>query len=149
MKLGTIITLPDGREGTVVYHNLNGYGIVWGTKIIDPENIPEPEAMLRAEDKAGTLECVGEDYIIGDMFSIFKDRTSNYEPISHVEGNMFISFCPGKGDSETYVVEKRMNHKAVNGVKTFEGFEIGIKNLGWFFIGAETTLSTEGDQDHG
>ena len=30
MTPGTVVKLPDGREGTVVYHGLDGYGIRWG-----------------------------------------------------------------------------------------------------------------------
>jgi hypothetical protein len=47
MKAGTHIELPDGREGTVVYHNLDGYGIVFGHEDVDTDDLPEPEAMLR------------------------------------------------------------------------------------------------------
>lgn len=80
MKPGTFVRLPDGREGTVVYHGLDGYGIVWGRKTVDVEailsstpifsgenetNIPEPKAMLREPYPSAikqNLECVGEDY---------------------------------------------------------------------------------------
>ncbi len=77
MKPGTIIKLPDGREGTVVYHGLNGYGIRWGRLIVDVEAIlsqcpvmgeqPEdsewtPQAMLRKPYPGAELECVGGDY---------------------------------------------------------------------------------------
>jgi len=30
MKLGTVVRLPDGREGTVVFNSLIGVGIKWG-----------------------------------------------------------------------------------------------------------------------
>jgi hypothetical protein len=84
MKPGTIIRLPDGREGTVVFHGLVGYGIRWGRIEIDPavfdgtvgdlgmigvsgKDLPldlEPEALLcsRAPKWAWALECVGEEY---------------------------------------------------------------------------------------
>jgi hypothetical protein len=77
MKPGTFIRLPDGREGTVVYHGLEGYGIIWGRQIVDVEAIllttplftnaptngcPEPEALLRKPYRDAYLECVGEEY---------------------------------------------------------------------------------------
>lgn len=62
MKPGTIVRLPDGREGTTVYHFLDGYGIVWGRRLIDPENLPEPEAMLREQYPSAGYPCVGEKY---------------------------------------------------------------------------------------
>ena len=30
MELGTFVKLADGREATVVYHGLDGYGVKWG-----------------------------------------------------------------------------------------------------------------------
>ena len=82
MKPGTIIRLPDGREGTVVYHGLDGYGIVFGRVEVDVEKIlsvhpmadenpgvPEPTAMLRTSISPRMdaqlwpgMECVGEEY---------------------------------------------------------------------------------------
>lgn len=78
MKAGMIVKLPDGRFGTVVYHGLDGYGIVFGKQEVNTEAIyectplfengkrnqecPEPEAMLRNKYPSATLECVGEDY---------------------------------------------------------------------------------------
>jgi hypothetical protein len=77
MKPGTIVRLPDGREGTVVYHSLCGYGIVFGRVAVDveaikascplfdgerDERVPEPEALLREPWKGAWLPCVGESY---------------------------------------------------------------------------------------
>ena len=77
MKPGTIVRLPDGREGTVVYHGLDGYGIVWGRIAVDvdavlsvtplfhrekPAGVPEPEAMLREPYEGADLPCGGDDY---------------------------------------------------------------------------------------
>ena len=77
MKPGTYIRLPDGREGTVVYHGLDGYGIKWGRMRVDADTIlrtqplfgraPEewpwfPEAMLRDPYPGSTVACVGEEY---------------------------------------------------------------------------------------
>ena len=39
MKPGIHIRLPDGREGTVVYHGLDGYGIKWGRHTLTDEDI--------------------------------------------------------------------------------------------------------------
>lgn len=77
MKAGTIVRLPDGREGTVVYHGLDGYGIKWGRHSVTLEDLEggnpfnsepprdgyewEPEAMLR-KPYGTPLECVGDDY---------------------------------------------------------------------------------------
>lgn len=79
MKPGTIIRLPDGREGTVVYHGLIGYGIAWGRVSVDvdatnatcplfasndepPPGVVEPEALLREPWATAPMECVGEEY---------------------------------------------------------------------------------------
>lgn len=84
MKCGTIVRLPDGREGTVVYHNLDGYGIKWGRHAVTDDDIgggnwlagihdgggaPDafpwfPDAMLKKPNPYATLECVGDDYEI-------------------------------------------------------------------------------------
>lgn len=72
MKPGTIVKLPDGREGTVVYHHLDGYGIRWGRLDVDVDALNRfqagdefaPEAMLRNHYPSATLECVGEEYEI-------------------------------------------------------------------------------------
>lgn len=76
MKPGTIVRLPDGREGTVVYHGPDGYGIKWGRINVDvnvilslspiTDSVPEdyqykPDAMLR-EPYTTEIECVGEEY---------------------------------------------------------------------------------------
>ncbi len=79
MKPGTIIELPDGRRGTVVYHGLDGYGIQWGEVDVDADAILagaplferaplnwkwEPEAMLRESHPSAGVECVGDNYMI-------------------------------------------------------------------------------------
>lgn len=72
--------LPDGREGTVVYHGLDGYGIVWGRQEVNVEailgccpvigihrvdvDIPAVEAMLRDRYPSAQVECVGGEYEI-------------------------------------------------------------------------------------
>jgi len=80
MKAGTIVKLPDGRIGTVVYNSLDGIGIKWGRHNITEddivgdgnlthgaETVPEnyyyfPDAMLRKPYHCADLECVGDDY---------------------------------------------------------------------------------------
>lgn len=81
MKFGTTIRLSDGREATVVYHGLDGYGVVWGIHSFTkeqtesalcantlfgskPKDYPVPviEAMLRAPYPSSDVECVGGGY---------------------------------------------------------------------------------------
>jgi hypothetical protein len=78
MKAGTVVKLPDGREGTVVYNGLDGVGIKWGRHEVTAEEIggcanfntgepPEdfqlfPDAMLREPYPRAGMECVGSDY---------------------------------------------------------------------------------------
>lgn len=83
MKPGTVVRLPDGREGTVVFHSLTGYGIVWGARALSsaeitailsgngslfdgnvPPECPTPEAMLRESYPSADIECVGKRYEI-------------------------------------------------------------------------------------
>ena len=67
MSPGTIVRLPDGREGTTVYNFFDGVGVAWG-RIDLPEDEakwPEHEAMLRNSYPHAIevgLECVGEEY---------------------------------------------------------------------------------------
>lgn len=79
MKPGTFVKLPDGRIGTVVYHGLDGYGIMWGKHKVPVDAILDccplfdggtpvevlafqPQAMLRDEYPGTRLECVGDKY---------------------------------------------------------------------------------------
>lgn len=77
MKPGTIIRLSDGREGTVVYHGLDGYGIRWGRHVLSSEvlhsiivcngtrtGVWAAEAMLRKpyEGCDPDLEYVGDEW---------------------------------------------------------------------------------------
>lgn len=70
MKLNTRIKLPDGREGTICYHNLDGYGGIWGHhEFTMPrggfgDELPEPNFMLRDTLCSSGIECVGSDYTI-------------------------------------------------------------------------------------
>lgn len=85
MKAGTIIELPDGRVGTLVYNGLDGKGIKWGRHSVTVEDIEEaaqganvmfsqapndfpwyPDAMLR-EAYSGcdaSMEYVGSEFTI-------------------------------------------------------------------------------------
>jgi hypothetical protein len=84
MKAGTIVRLPDGREGTVVFNGLCGVGIKWGrhevnehtfagtygdvfspSVEIDDEWPWKPDAWLREEwPGADGLECVGGTVVV-------------------------------------------------------------------------------------
>lgn len=82
MNAGTIIKLPDGRIGTVVYNGLDGEGIKWGEHYITMDDItgngntthgaeaaPDeyewfPDAMLRKPYPSADLECVGNEFEI-------------------------------------------------------------------------------------
>lgn len=72
LALNTVIRLPDGREGTICYHSLDGQGGVWGRHTFEmPEggfgDLPSPDFMLREKslesllrmDHKNTMECVG------------------------------------------------------------------------------------------
>jgi len=39
MKPGEVVKLPNGSEGTVVYHGLDGYGIKWGRRELSMREI--------------------------------------------------------------------------------------------------------------
>lgn len=82
MKAGTIIRLPDGREGTVVYNSLCGVGIKWGRHRLTADDLDaimngdgntvksgapvgylwNPDALLRNPWPGADMPCVGEDY---------------------------------------------------------------------------------------
>jgi len=87
MKLGTLIRLKDGREGTVVYNSLIGVGIKWGIHYPDPadfegttgntvneeprEDWPwEPDALLR-DPTIKSLERYGME-LVGEEFEIIE-----------------------------------------------------------------------------
>lgn len=75
MKLGTLVRVGD-RIGTICYHNLDGYGGVWGEhdfSHIDLEacggfsdDLPRPDFMLRTPYPHPTAECVGKDFDVID-----------------------------------------------------------------------------------
>lgn len=84
MRAGTIVRLPDGREGTAVYNGLDGVGIKWGRHLLTPEDLREiesggpftsdaplgyewfPDAMLRDAYRGcdPALEYVGAEFEI-------------------------------------------------------------------------------------
>lgn len=62
---GTLVQVPDGRVGTIVYNNLDGYGIVWGDRpdligAADWGELPEPDAMLRDPYPSLKYEAAGD-----------------------------------------------------------------------------------------
>lgn len=61
---GTLVQLVDGRAATVCYHNLDGYGVVFGDRPDlagkDSDYLPEPEALLRDPFAGSDWPCVGE-----------------------------------------------------------------------------------------
>lgn len=62
MKPGAIVEVEGRGRATVVYHGLNGYGVVWGEREVDAGNLPEPEALLREPYNTAGLECVGSNF---------------------------------------------------------------------------------------
>ena len=78
LRLNTVIRLPDGREGTICYHNLDGDGGVWGHHTFGMpingfgDGLPAPDFMLREKrleellrrygPHKSNLECVGKKY---------------------------------------------------------------------------------------
>jgi hypothetical protein len=64
MKPGTIVDVANRGLGTVVYHGLDGYGIVWGERTVDENDLPMPEALLRELFATADWECVGTEYKI-------------------------------------------------------------------------------------
>ncbi len=64
MKPGTIVDVAGRGLATVVYHGLDGYGVVWGEREVDVENLPMPVALLREPFATADWECVGDDFEI-------------------------------------------------------------------------------------
>lgn len=85
MAPGTVVRLADGREATVVYNSLCGYGVKMGRIMLSANQIEaiyqgdgntlhngnptgradiEPEAWLRDPWPGAKMPCVGEDYEI-------------------------------------------------------------------------------------
>ena len=86
MKINTLIKVK-GKIATVCYHNLDGYGAVWGTHIfkkrfddLDPgEELVEPEFMLT--DIKYTIINTGEQQILERINAMCQESLSpaNYE----------------------------------------------------------------------
>lgn len=80
LRLNTVIRLPDGREGTICWNNLDGCGGVFGRHHFEMPaggfggSLPAPEFMLREKSVEPLLrqrsphrsdvECVGEKFEI-------------------------------------------------------------------------------------
>lgn len=62
MKAGTHLLVLGYGNATVVYHNLDGYGVVPGHIEVDLENLPEPEALLRDPYEGADWPCIGNDF---------------------------------------------------------------------------------------
>ncbi len=81
MKLGTIIKVKGRGIATVVYHNLDGYGIVWGRWRIDEKRIPEPDAMLKDSYPGCKYRCAGTNYVIIEEKLNDEEGTSEVDPV--------------------------------------------------------------------
>lgn len=46
MKIGTLVKLNDGTIGTVVYHGLDGYGIIYGKQTVDKSIIEKQNPLF-------------------------------------------------------------------------------------------------------
>lgn len=69
LKCGTLVQTEDGREWTVVYRGLGGFGVVRGdqkqfTPTTPVDQLPWPDAWLRQPYDAATLPCVGDQVIV-------------------------------------------------------------------------------------
>lgn len=57
-RRGALVRVRDGREGRVVYHGLDGYGLRWE----DADESKPPEALLREPYATAQAECVGREF---------------------------------------------------------------------------------------
>lgn len=61
---GSLVQTPDGRMWTVVYNNLDGWGVVEGDQPkfinVPDEKLIEPTHMLREPYASARLQCIGE-----------------------------------------------------------------------------------------
>lgn len=79
MKAGTIIDVEGRGLATVVWNNLDGYGVIWGKQKLDITDLPQPEAMLRGQYKnpPANAECLGDDV----RYKIIKEpKYKEYNP---------------------------------------------------------------------
>ena len=95
MRAGTIVVLPDGRVGTVVYHGLDGYGIAWGRHVWTEEDtkkasnafnlsgqpskdydLPKADALLR-DPWPGCSD--GMEYV-GNEYELEEEKSKESEP---------------------------------------------------------------------
>lgn len=96
MKLNTIIQLPDGREGTICYHNLDGIGGVWGRHEYAIDRVPAPDFLLREkayeararENHANPyLECVPDDYKVVYVPSSVRPKMGEFDEEENALGS--------------------------------------------------------------
>ena len=57
---GALVRVKDGRDGFVVYHGLDGYGLRWD----DADESKPPQALLREPYAGARAECVGREFLI-------------------------------------------------------------------------------------
>ena len=69
MKAGTVIRLSDGREATVVYHGLDGYGAKLGRHLL-PDNFQEVSAGAMFHDAPEGYELFPDVMLEGVDFEI-------------------------------------------------------------------------------
>lgn len=62
LEKGQHVRSLDGREWTVCYSFLDGFGVVEGfqnLKHVADDDLPEPQAMLREPYESADLPCIG------------------------------------------------------------------------------------------
>lgn len=61
---GSVVQTPDGEEWTVVYHNLDGYGVIAGSHDslagARDEDLPPHTHLLRTPSPVHNCPCLGE-----------------------------------------------------------------------------------------
>lgn len=91
LKLGTVIILPDGRQATVVYHGLDGYGIKWGRHEAPACVKLKSDAMLREDYPGAEFECVGKKWTIVHLPLSLEDRLEEIDNLRHAAGIAMIA----------------------------------------------------------
>lgn len=73
MKPGTIVRLEDGREATVVYHGLDGYGVQFGRKEVDLDIIKRGNGNLIGPPLDGAEKWFPEMILKSGEYEIVED----------------------------------------------------------------------------
>lgn len=75
---GSLVQTPDGRVWTIVYNNLDGYGVIEGDHpdlvSVDDDALPAPTHMLRESYATASLPCIGE--MVRLLRRVFPDGTA-------------------------------------------------------------------------